>query len=151
MFRRYDRNRRITPAPAGNTDIVTIILPSYKDHPCTRREHVNYGFIEHMFLGSPLHPQGTLNHKFRQKKTSRITPAPAGNTPVLFPADPLTQDHPCTRREHVSHLGIFNVDLGSPLHPQGTLPFFRSVLKAFRITPAPAGNTSPPANQMQMA
>ena len=92
--------------------------------------------------GSPLHPQGTLHIDRRHDAASGITPASAGNTPLILPVVFRHQDHPCIRREHRPTMALRTRTVGSPLHPQGTLRYRFRRYGSLRITPASAGNTA---------
>jgi hypothetical protein len=73
---------RITPAPAGNTLLSILWLCPAWDHPRTCGEHFSTPSTPSALAGSPPHLRGTLSKCFSLLSVSRITPAPAGNTPT---------------------------------------------------------------------
>ena len=78
---RYIAYRRITPAHAGNTSVITNHEEHNRDHPRTRGEHVICVFVACACIG--------------------ITPAHAGNTVSHLRWRAQQKDHPRTRGEHV--------------------------------------------------
>ena len=93
-------------------------------------------------MGSPPHLRGTLIFPFSRFVIFRITPAPAGNTHFLTPTIVPIRDHPRTCGEHRLTAGSLAFCTGSPPHLRGTPTPMLNNLVDYRITPAPAGNTT---------
>ena len=71
---------RITPAPAGKTDLCADICQRNKDHPRTCGENM-FSINEKPFKeGSPPHLRGKLARAVGAELHIGITPAPAGKT-----------------------------------------------------------------------
>ena len=133
---------RITPAYAGNTKRTVIILLQNWDHPRLRGEHfANHGYNT-QGQGSPPPTRGTLYSLKFKLKSSRITPAYAGNTLKVIYLTVFQRDHPRLRGEHDDLQKYFNCTIGSPPPTRGTPDKFKKKFPRSRITPAYAGNTT---------
>ena len=71
---------RITPAYAGNTNILRSICQCLQDHPRLRGEHAFLALRPSFIMGSPPPTRGTLICRMVVVFGIRITPAYAGNT-----------------------------------------------------------------------
>ena len=81
----HDRKRkaaakRITPACAGNTQMVLNHLKNNKDHPRMCGKYKAVGFLADFCAGSPPHVREILLFEVSVDFSYRITPACAGNT-----------------------------------------------------------------------
>ena len=112
----------IIPAFAGNTSSDNIGHPIQEDHPRIRGEHAHFIITNLDKLGSSPHSRGTRALFFPFPRRSRIIPAFAGNTMIVF------------------HSPILR--LGSSPHSRGTLTCLLLTPLPLRIIPAFAGNTS---------
>lgn len=72
----------------------------------------------------------------------RITPACAGNTYAIRNDVVQKKDHPRMCGEYYDQKWLAQPSRGSPPHVRGILNYTSKKVKAFRITPACAGNTS---------
>ena len=131
----------ITPADAGKTGLIKSPCKSGWDHPrgCgenAEREH----YYRHQ-PGSPPRMRGKQSIIRFGRQTTRITPADAGKTALLFEPDSPKGDHPrgCGENPFLSlSLGI---PKGSPPRMRGKLPEAGIKVINIRITPADAGKT----------
>ena len=85
--------------------------------------------------------RGTLAGRLTETPCSGITPAHAGNTPVLWRGIRAEQDHPRACGEHSFTSGAFSAISGSPPRMRGTRIVVPAGITDIRITPAHAGNT----------
>ena len=92
-------------------------------------------------MGSSPHSRGTLIIKNRSPTGIGIIPAFAGNTIVAEKYRFLIQDHPRIRGEHKALANYDAYEGGSSPHSRGTPSITTSVVYAFGIIPAFAGNT----------
>ena len=115
---------RITPAPAGKTMVSMILDGCKEDHPRTCGENYFPLDCELDSKGSPPHLRGKLLEHRQRARKNRITPAPAGKTPLaLMLAIPLG-DHPRTCGENYILAGRRKSRKGSPPHLRGKLVSF---------------------------
>ena len=77
---RQKKERRITPACAGNTIAVSFSPPTPRDHPRLRGEYFDSPFCSPQCLGSPPLARGILKFYCHCFALRGITPACAGNT-----------------------------------------------------------------------
>ena len=75
---------RITPAPAGNTQMVCFVHCSFEDHPRACGKHSSWAQATRSNPGSPPRLRETRRARRPRKKMRGITPAPAGNTRFRF-------------------------------------------------------------------
>ena len=92
---------RITPAYAGNTNIVKSILVNFWDHPRVCGEHPLHRLKGNVYKGSPPRMRGTLRIAIKENSKDRITPAYAGNTRNRARRNRDAEDHPRVCGEHV--------------------------------------------------
>ena len=112
----------IIPAFAGNTSSDNIGHPIQEDHPRIRGEHAHFIITNLDKLGSSPHSRGTRALFFPFPRRSRIIPAFAGNTMIVF------------------HSPILR--LGSSPHSRGTPQADFQKARKPGIIPAFAGNTA---------
>ena len=110
---------RITPAPAGKTTISEPSFPKIKDHPRTCGENVYAICVLPQSLGSPPHLRGKLCCQTIRLSRIRITPAPAGKTPLFLCSYLYCEDHPRTCGENWLKLWLVAHGDGSPPHLRG--------------------------------
>ena len=91
---------RITPAPAGNTYRHRGSRHVARDHPRACGKHRGITFTVGWQEGSPPRLRETLPQRFATGTNQRITPAPAGNTCVLFIVFGFSGDHPRACGKH---------------------------------------------------
>ena len=122
MDSRYRYWGRITPAYAGNTELIGFSFSPSQDHPRIRGKHTSKSSMWFCGRGSP--------------------PAYAGNTYLIFEPVAEAKDHPRIRGKHSSGLSQRCDYRGSPPHTRETRVQDRIKSDASGITPAYAGNTS---------
>ena len=105
---------RITPACAGNTDLRERISTVYKDHPRLRGEYVSTRPCQTVDRGSPPLARGIRPELRAGSHQSGITPACAGNTPLMSSVRTAPRDHPRLRGEYFCRLPHFTIIIGSP-------------------------------------
>ena len=132
---------RITPAYAGNTDILPFSSVDIRDHPRLRGEHFVHCIDGQIIEGSPPPTRGTLPILLPILSQTGITPAYAGNTQPLACKHRTIRDHPRLRGEHRQRQHTTEQYRGSPPPTRGTLNCARIYSAHIRITPAYAGNT----------
>ncbi len=133
---------RITPACAGNRCRMIPALAMRRDHPRVCGEQIKGSRPGRGPPGSPPRVRGTVQGHIQHHDENRITPACAGNRPLLPPAPQVAQDHPRVCGEQASGGMYSSITLGSPPRVRGTGPR-RSRALSGRITPACAGNRWP--------
>ena len=133
----------ITPACAGNRQTGILTCLPMKDHPRVCGEQLYYKFNRHKRGGSPPRVRGTEGLRLDFGIWTRITPACAGNSPILTPKMCQNRDHPRVCGEQNSHSTATQDRLGSPPRVRGTAPHPVVVDDHHRITPACAGNSLP--------
>ncbi len=90
----------ITPACAGNTSARHRRPQRRTDHPRVCGEHVDRRVAHADGRGSPPRVRGTRTHPTSGSVASWITPACAGNTPLIWRGDRDDPDHPRVCGEH---------------------------------------------------
>ncbi len=96
--------RRITPACAGKTSIISLLEYLLWDHPRMRGEDLNVPFLCLAARGSPPHARGRPMRWKESPMWSRITPACAGKTSRPTGRRETEADHPRMRGEDVLKL-----------------------------------------------
>ena len=132
----------IIPACAGNTSIPAPSMPTRRDHPRMRGEHITYHIEGETSPGSSPHARGTHFLSAKACAGIGIIPACAGNTAHQILDSFNARDHPRMRGEH--HAAFFHPvsSLGSSPHARGT-PRVGAVMRSrLGIIPACAGNTA---------
>ena len=132
---------RLIPACAGNTSTTNWSQQSETAHPRMRGEHdrayLDFGETE----GSSPHARGTPPRGTRATSRQRLIPACAGNTISNMGRPFVSWAHPRMRGEHCGSLGLGGRLTGSSPHARGTLFEYRTVVLAWGLIPACAGNT----------
>ena len=138
---RSSRNRRIIPAYAGSTSVLSVELIRYPDHPRIRGEHVlgRLGVSER--LGSSPHTRGAPAPGFSIRPGAGIIPAYAGSTAALASQAHSIADHPRIRGEHPIAAKPDNLVMGSSPHTRGAPSSPSKYSRPGRIIPAYAGST----------
>ena len=141
--RREPRQRSgITPACAGNTSVACPTKNALKDHPRLRGEyHPAQNFIL-LGWGSPPLARGIQLIPSWRVASIGITPACAGNTPLIRLRALWSGDHPRLRGEYQCCGITPNLSVGSPPLARGIQEKVINTIPGFRITPACAGNTA---------
>ena len=141
--RREPRQRSgITPACAGNTSVACPTKNALKDHPRLRGEyHPAQNFIL-LGWGSPPLARGIHRQAILSLPNHGITPACAGNTPLIRLRALWSGDHPRLRGEYQCCGITPNLSVGSPPLARGIQEKVINTIPGFRITPACAGNTA---------
>ena len=139
------RRQRITPAHAGTSFLIGKPYLSYRDHPRTRGDKVNWVFRLLRGLGSPPHTRGQARIATVFLSLSRITPAHAGTSTQseYFPFS--WRDHPRTRGDKEGWCRYECRTDGSPPHTRGQVGRQLRFDDRPRITHAHAGTR--PASQ----
>ena len=137
----YFQNVRITPAYAGSTKILCMVLATIQDHPRLRGEYNQMIPILHAVLGSPLLTRGVLYAVFFQGGLRGIAPACAGSTHLRHISLLRFWDHPRLRGEYRTILRLIKRHVGSPPLARGILQSDIISLLEYGITPACAGST----------
>ena len=136
---RYQTNR-ITPAPAGNSTLSTILVSPVKDHPRPCGEQGLKLHRLNLMQGSPPPLRGTVTKTLTAPQREGITPAPAGNSNLLGSGSTVNRDHPRPCGEQPNPIPNNFSLTGSPPPLRGTVPLGSCPVLPNRITPAPAGN-----------
>ena len=134
------RQKRITPACAGNRSICPRSAGNTKDHPrvCGEQfEEVVYAAAE---KGSPPRVRGTESNFLDESPEYRITPACAGNSQRSPAQCRGCGDHPRVCGEQSAAFFSKNHSIGSPPRVRGTVNNGGLMDKLKGITPACAGN-----------
>ena len=134
-------DRGIIPAYAGSTVTVTWTLPSSRDHPRIRGEHVPQRVSGDSVGGSSPHTRGALRPAARRMAAGWIIPAYAGSTRFHPPLARRQADHPRIRGEHVYLETHSRQAVGSSPHTRGAQSVHDPGRPAERIIPAYAGST----------
>ena len=92
-------------------------------------------------VGSPPLARGTDRVAYLRDSKVRITPACAGNSSGYSFAYLIFRDHPRLRGEQLIRCNNTSKIKGSPPLARGTAKMQDYIIKAFRITPACAGNS----------
>ena len=144
--------RRPTPAGAGSTDIITILLTSPRAYPRWRGEHRRPDLRGDHGLGLPPLARGARRPPYPLVRVAGPTPAGAGSTPLGSTSNARTLAYPRWRGEHPRIATAMSSCVGLPPLARGALldPFGLGVVP--RPTPAGAGSTThstatPPTTQ----
>ena len=132
----------ITPACAGNSNLVIYQCHKSGDHPRLRGEQLEYCENSTRRAGSPPLARGTGGGTPNILHISGITPACAGNRCGQRICPQSARDHPRLRGEQTfSNIEQQSAE-GSPPLARGTVAAAWPVPPCQRITPACAGNSS---------
>ena len=134
--------KRITPADAGKTVRMSLLLCTLPDHPRGCGENFPVAFSRKCPKGSPPRMRGKHERHGIACEGTGITPADAGKTLFMSVHTPIPQDHPRGCGENRTDFRAYTAFQGSPPRMRGkpSLPFL--VRPQYRITPADAGKTS---------
>ena len=133
--------RRLIPARAGNTDILSTSQLRNKAHPRSRGEHAVNLLIGAWLIGSSPLARGTPSHGRKCHAVHRLIPARAGNTSTCRASWGLQAAHPRSRGEHFYWVGREGLEFGSSPLARGTHQLQRRERHEVRLIPARAGNT----------
>jgi hypothetical protein len=90
----------ITPAYAGTTSLLTVILTEAPDHPRLRGDYEVDHQEPSMTFGSPPPTRGLPVRRANEQRGARITPAYAGTTVTSAPSFSRSTDHPRLRGDY---------------------------------------------------
>src|SRR5436190_960218 len=130
---------RFTPAPAGNTRGLSLLLLRLAVHP---RSCWEYALPMLYILFRAVHPRACGEYRWIGPEgclSSRFTPAPAGNTRRSRSAPVCVPVHPRACGEHISAMSSAFWLTGSPPRLRGTPECLLDRWNGQRFTPAPAG------------
>ena len=130
----------ITPACAGNSNLVIYQCHKSGDHPRLRGEQYSMQFLGRSHLGSPPLARGTASEAKKEWKRIGITPACAGNSTMQGGISTQNGDHPRLRGEQMLDCGRLRRNIGSPPLARGTVRVCDKNAERAGITPACAGN-----------
>ena len=131
----------ITPACAGNSEVVYSLLSLAQDHPRLRGEQWLTPVDDPTHPGSPPLARGTVPPHPFFKVDAGITPACAGNSGLRPWTTPRIRDHPRLRGEQIRLRQTAHGAQGSPPLARGTVLVLGLSLPKNGITPACAGNS----------
>ena len=133
--------RRLIPAHAGKTRVVTQSWISTKAHPRSRGENSSRVMTSPMVRGSSPLTRGKHFSDAHLTAISRLIPAHAGKTRKSLPASQLQAAHPRSRGENLSATGPDGLNQGSSPLTRGKPP--RALAYPLRdgLIPAHAGKT----------
>ena len=137
---------RITPAGAGKTLFVLLLLPFYRDHPRRCGENAVSQPVYTIRPGSPPQVRGKLTEQQVGHMIHGITPAGAGKTHQQQRVQHQRRDHPRRCGENCHIFVTFAIIKGSPPQVRGKLNFFHHSASFCGITPAGAGKTECPVS-----
>ena len=137
----YAKDFGITPAHAGNSFSAAASAFVAEDHPRTCGEQNPGRIPSNHKRGSPPHMRGTVPDVPFDHIKHGITPAHAGNSPLMASMVPSVRDHPRTCGEQQYQLQYQYQYQGSPPHMRGTALHAEFQPGRDRITPAHAGNS----------
>ena len=132
---------RITPAYAGKSDKLRLVLNCQWDHPRVCGEKTGTAWRWLMVTGSPPRMRGKAQRLLNHSDPLRITPAYAGKRLAGLLEDIREQDHPrvCGEKSPRGHCLCYPI--GSPPRMRGKASFFRCLCPGDGITPAYAGKS----------
>ena len=140
--------QRVSPACAGNTWIVPVVLPVLTGQPRVRGEHSNGSIDATLLNGSAPRARGTLLTLYVNVLNQRVSPACAGNTFLCLSKLIDATGQPRVRGEHRRARRLANVAGGSAPRARGTHPAPQNGWTCLRVSPACAGNTERIAAQV---
>ena len=132
----------ITPAGAGKTVFIPVLLKLPQDHPRRCGENDRRNTVEYPMKGSPPQVRGKRVIQWRVVATDRITPAGAGKTRLKPSNSPQRWDHPRRCGENTRLWTDEQTRTGSPPQVRGKhiQSHFQNIFHG--ITPAGAGKTA---------
>ena len=132
---------RITPARAGTTSFVVVIIPIKEDHPRSRGNNPGLFIINPITNGSPPLAREQPVRRCGISRPGRITPARAGTTQHGSLRQLFHQDHPRSRGNNYIVVQCIIMIAGSP--PLAREQLLIDIVDPRRsgITPARAGTT----------
>ena len=134
---------RLIPARAGNTAGDPFTRRLGAAHPRSRGEHRFTRFSLALACGSSPLARGTPLPRIPRGVVDRLIPARAGNTLRTTDSVRRKPAHPRSRGEHIALSAAAAAGSGSSPLARGTPYFDNAQLKAIRLIPARAGNTTP--------
>ena len=134
-----EMSQRITPAHAGKSRKITVLLRRRQDHPraCGEKHHHHYKYYAKR--GSPPRMRGKELRPAQACTAFRITPAHAGKSVFCPRGHGQTQDHPRACGEKICIKLLQQVNEGSPPRMRGKVCNRAMRFTFTGITPAHAG------------
>ena len=132
---------RITPAYAGKSHPLSIIIITGQDPPRLCGEKVRYAPQTDQLQGSPPPMRGKAGMIKYSDVIHRITPAYAGKRSRRNKEDEKVQDHPRLCGEKIFRFPSDGEIIGSPPPMRGKVTYGRCQFRECRITPAYAGKS----------
>ena len=132
---------RITPACAGNRNMIPLSSVPQKDHPRVCGEQAPGASTVPVTRGSPPRVRGTGREALDSNLQQRITPACAGNSAICLASASVSPDHPRVCGEQQPTRVNSPYRGGSPPRVRGTGTKTAAAALRCRITPACAGNS----------
>ena len=131
----------ITPACAGKRAFFFRHNLLFWDHPRVCGEKLMYAALLKYRRGSPPRVRGKGKNAYRPERTTGITPACAGKSPVLISLMVIRRDHPrvCGEKERTSRCSCWTE--GSPPRVRGKDFWHYADVYSTGITPACAGKS----------
>ena len=140
-MRHTGRNRRITPAHAGNTPNFFRRRFMKRDHPRACGEYQYWRQVFFLQPGSPPRMRGIPDQILKLTPVQGITPAHAGNTSMDKDKVQIIGDHPRACGEYILFCEGLPIQAGSPPRMRGIHNLDPVPRACLGITPAHAGNT----------
>ena len=133
---------RITPAWAGKSRCMVIVVCCSEDHPRMGGEKAAYFRAEWVPKGSPPHGRGKVVYLSVSIFSARITPAWAGKSQLKPQNQTKIEDHPRMGGEKFAAAAAVAQRQGSPPHGRGKAAVERVWKQWPGITPAWAGKST---------
>ena len=141
---RYEPELGITPACAGKSEVVSVLLVGLLDHPRACGEKVMLSCRRLFAIGSPPRVQGKGWVGTLVRGEVGITPACAGKSMKRYPLPCFAKDHPRVRGEKAVVKPQCQSRTGSPPRVRGKAPMVPAPPTCLGITPACAGKRASP-------
>ena len=142
---------RITPAYAGKSFQMLVLLLHRQDHPRLCGEKAPVRLLASLPSGSPPPMRGKAEKGGLILRGGRITPAYAGKRQNVWRKSPEPRDHPRLCGEKCPFRDFWWIGVGSPPPMRGKVRCVIPEREEIRITPAYAGKRSLLHEKVQMA
>ena len=133
--------RRIIPACAGNSSTPRSTARTMPDHPRVCGEQIMSSSFSTLSAGSSPRVRGTGSRRVLARRSGRIIPACAGNSPTSTTSSTTSPDHPRVCGEQIAMDINWMHFTGSSPRVRGTVSRLHRWLIGRRIIPACAGNS----------
>ena len=142
---------RITPAYAGKSSSMILLVQCTRDHPRLCGEKFHNAYNSPLWLGSPPPMRGKAHKSSGTAFSIRITPAYAGKSFNFLSASFAMRDHPRLCGEKWKHRIFLRYYKGSPPPMRGKAKTDLFDFFEIRITPAYAGKSTISAKNKNFA